>query len=229
MSHSNRSGRHRTSTRFETSSYEGAIAGFRAWFRMLKDWIEVWTDQDLDDVAPRRRVEVIGQGWDAWYGQMKLRPALTVHLDFDYGTAMTPELWKRALDLAARGVEPPTERLLLRDARAAHARGQYRRSVLDAGTALEISLYGLLAAADPSPSPLAEELLVLAKKWTLGTLLSTCTKVLDLPTSISMGLVQLRNDVIHKTARRPTETESSEMIKAATHAASLASPTTNVP
>lgn len=203
--------------------YEGALRAFRHWFRVLKDWIEVWTGQDLDDVAPRKRVEVLAQGWDAWYRGTTFRPPSTIRVDFDYGTAMTPELWMKALGLAASSSEPPAESLLLRDARAAHARSQYRRSVIDAGTALEIALYALLAAANRSQSPLADELLESAKRWTLGTLLLTCKRVCDVPSTVTHELVQLRNEVIHKTARKPTKVESSAMLSAATDAVNAAS------
>ncbi|MCA1712570.1 MAG: hypothetical protein LC789_13430 [Actinobacteria bacterium] len=51
---------------------------------------------------------------------------------------------------------PPIEHLLNRDARAAAVRGDTRRAVLDAGTAAEIVLNGLLANSlhvlDPAPT-----------------------------------------------------------------------------
>jgi hypothetical protein len=109
--------------------------------------------------------------------------------------------------------------------RGAHLRGQYRRAVIDAATALEIALYKLLLDVHRSaPSPLADELLRSAKRWTLRPLRATVARVCDVPSSISEELVTLRNDVVHKTARQPTRFESAAMISGATDAVTLATP-----
>lgn len=201
------------------------VRGFQSWFLALKDWIEVLTHQDLDAVAPRRRVEVEGHNWAAWQGHETLKVPWRLLVDFDYGEPLSLERWQRVLRLAGEGSEPPTEHLLLRDARAAHVRAQYRRAVVDAATALEIALYGLLLGAQASaPGPLADELIRSARKWTLGTLRATVERVYGLPSSITEDLVTLRNDVVHKSARRPTEPESAAMLAAATDAVGIANP-----
>lgn len=201
------------------------IGAFRPWFRLVKDWVEVLTEQDLDDVAPRRRVEVAGHRWAAWAGGAHVRVAQRVVVDFDFGEPVHVERWARVLELVGTGTQPAVEHLLLRDARASHARAQYRRAVVDAATSLEIALHRLLLAEHRRvPTNLADELVRLAERWTLGPLYGTLDRLGLLPTSVTRDLVTLRNSVIHKKAHEPTERESAAMLQAAADSVNAATP-----
>jgi HEPN domain-containing protein len=51
---------------------------------------------------------------------------------------------QRAMDLAGRTARPPAEWLFIRDARSLLRAGEYRRAVIDAATAAELTLTALL-------------------------------------------------------------------------------------
>lgn len=207
-----------------TQLLERSMTALPLWFALLKDWCEVLTGQDLDDVAPRRRVQLEGEGWACWHADAPLTIDHRVIFDLDYGEPLGKSRWDRLLVLVGTGTEPVVEHVLLRDARAAHVRGQYRRAVVDAATALEVSLHRvLLEMHRSSPSALSSELLRVAERWTLGNLVESLAKMGRLPPSVTGNLVKLRNEVIHKRAKEPTEAESAVMLIAAADSVSLAS------
>lgn len=201
------------------------VRAFPPWFRLLKDWVEVLTEQDLDHVAPRKRLELEGDRWAAWVGTADVKVPMRIIVDFDYGKPLHQARWARLLELVGTGTQPAVERLLLRDAHAAHVRGQYRRAVVDAATSLEIALHRLLLAEHrTAPTSLADELMRLAERWTLGTLHGTLERLERTPPSVTADLVALRNSVVHKKAHEPTEAESNSMLQAARDAVNLATP-----
>ncbi|HVE45120.1 MAG TPA: hypothetical protein VNA57_00030 [Acidimicrobiales bacterium] len=202
-----------------------SIATFPQWFDLLKDWVEVLTRQDLDPVAPRKRFELKGDRWAAWLGESELDVPHRFVVDFAYGEPLSESRWTSLLTLVGEGSQPPVEHLLLRDARAAHVRRQYRRSVVDAATALEISLHRLLLAEHRrAPSLLADEFVRSAERWSLGRLQNTLNRLGLVPAGVTADLVRLRNSVVHKTAHEPSEGESATMLTAATDAVNMATP-----
>lgn len=108
------------------------------WFNEVRTWAEIITGQDLD---PNHRVydaEFIGQGLtfiepahDGPLGLLASTPSVL---------PLRAEEWARILELVRDGRNPPLEEVLSRDARAAARRGDNRRAILDAATALEICL-----------------------------------------------------------------------------------------
>lgn len=201
------------------------IGAFPQWFRLLKDWVEVLTKQDLDYMAPRKRLELEGDRWAAWVGKADVEVSVRFIVDFDYGKPLHQARWARLLELVGAGSQPAVEHLLLRDARAAHVRRQYRQAVVDAATSLEIALHRLLLAEHRrDPTRLADELLRLAERWTLGTLQGTLERLGLTPPGVTADLVALRNSVVHKKAHEPTEAESTSMLQAATDASNTATP-----
>jgi len=196
-----------------------------AWFSQVKDWVEVLTLQDLDYTAPRRRVYVEGQGWQAWRRSQPISVRGHVHLDFDRGTPLSSSDWQEVTALVKSEAQPPLTATLLRDARAAMARGQHRRAVVDASTALEIALHQVLVARhELAPSELSGELIRRAERWTLGALRETLGRLDGLPQLVTQEVVELRNAVVHKTAKKPTALESAMVIAAAEAACQAASP-----
>lgn len=196
------------------------------WFSTLKDWCEILTKQDLHVVAPRERVRLDGRGWACWHDGDPIRVRPRIILDFDYGDPVSQTCWNRLVLLAGSGIQPETEHLLLRDARSAHVRRQFRRAVLDAATAIEIALYNLIIKKQlQNPSPLVETLIeVHGKNWSMGTMQNVVAKLGDLPPSMTNDLVALRNAVIHKQASKPTAEESKRMLEAAADLVAIATP-----
>jgi len=200
------------------------------WFSKLKDWCEILMRQDLDVVAPRNRVRVEGAGWACWHDGDPVQVSYRVTVDFDYGKPLYRTHWNHLLTLVGDGIQPPTEYLLLRDARSAQVRGQFRRAVLDAATAMEIALRRLLDEEyQRSPSRLAHELIRSSERWSMGTLWKVVAGLGTLPTSMKENLIGLRNAVVHKNAKMPHGTESKEMLAAASDLLAIASPLDSPP
>lgn len=112
------------------------------WFERLRSWIEVSTAQDLNWEHPRFHAEVEGGGLLVWLvdetgerGQ-KDRSLLTFHMNEERPAHL--RAWLTAANLAGRQIGPPVSHRLMRDARAAYWRNQWRRMVLDASAACEI-------------------------------------------------------------------------------------------
>jgi hypothetical protein len=204
---------------------EMVMAGLSSWFLLVKDWCEVLTRQDLDSIAPRRRVNVEGSEWACWHGDRSIDVPLRISLDFDYGEPLTAQRWGRVLELAGTATQASVEHLLLRDARAADARGQYRRVVVDAATALEIALHRILLAEHrSSPTPLGSELLTMAERWTLGTLIRVVGSIGALPLGVTPDLATLRNEVVHRKAKEPSKSDANQILSAANKAVEYATP-----
>jgi hypothetical protein len=105
--------------------------------------------------------------------------------------------WRAILSKVSGGLSPPTERLLLRDARVAIEEEQTRRAVLDAATATEIALTRLLdGQLHGARSEIAK--LVRRQSRELGRLRQTLKDFgLQLPDSLQRSLINVRNEAIH--------------------------------
>ena len=92
---------------------------------------------------------------------------------------------QRVLLAAGAGLRPPTAVLLRRDASRQHHAGDFRRAVLDAGTAAELALFAVL----PNPK----------ERDTLGTLVAKANRLgrLVRPTA-KQDFVDVRNDAAHR-------------------------------
>lgn len=195
------------------------------WFSTLKDWCEILTKQDLDVVAPRERIRSDGAGWACWYDGDPVRVLPRVIMDLDYGDPVSQTCWDRLVIRAGDGTQPDTEHLLLRDARSAQVRRQFRRAVLDAATAIEIALHLLLVEEyRRNPSPLADERIRLSEHWAMRKLWEEVAGFPNLPRSMTDDLINLRNAVVHKSAKEPTYTESKNMLAAASDLVAIANP-----
>ena len=108
------------------------------WFDSVRTWAEVLTSQDLD---PSHRVydaESVGGGLTF------IEPPHDGALGFTYAMPhirpLRAQEWAGILRFVRDGKRPPLEEVLSRDARAAHRRNANRRAIIDAATALEITL-----------------------------------------------------------------------------------------
>ena len=115
-----------------------AQEGLDAWFDLVRAWVEVLTEQDLDYKSPSHDLTFQGDGFHRWDGTW-----LTKELPATRTRVINPvslDDWMRILRKAREEREPPLEYLVARDARAALLRGDLRRAAIDIGTAAEITL-----------------------------------------------------------------------------------------
>jgi hypothetical protein len=166
------------------------------WFDSVRTWAEVFTGQDLD---PNHRVydaESIGVGLtflDASDDPKGLRIMTPRVLPLRAGE------WAAILQLVRDGKEPPLEELLSRDARASQRRGADRRAVIEAATALEISLGRFVRDREADLPPRQRERL--NDRTALGGYIDIAEQS-QLPLEISVErlrwLSSLRNDAAHR-------------------------------
>lgn len=112
------------------------------WFDQVRSWVEICTGQDLD---PGHRVydaETVGAGLT--FIAPPREGDLGLQLTTRHIQPVTAAEWQLILAAVRDGKEPPLERLLIRDANAAFARRFYRRAIIDAAAALEITLVRIL-------------------------------------------------------------------------------------
>jgi len=63
-----------------------------------------------------------------------------------------------------------------------------------------------------------------SERWTLGKLRKVVAGFVTLPPSMTKDLIALRNAVVHKSAKEPTDTESKAMLAAASDLVAIANP-----
>ena len=115
-----------------------ALEGLDAWFDLVRAWIEILTEQDLDYKSPSYDLTFQGDGFHRWDGLW-----LTKELSATRTRVIRPvslDDWIKTLRKAGERREPPLEYLVARDARAALLRRDLRRAAIDIGTAAEITL-----------------------------------------------------------------------------------------
>ncbi|WP_181698795.1 hypothetical protein [Nocardia sp. GTS18] len=139
------------------------------------------------------------------------------------GKIATKEAVRYCFERAASGDPVPLAWSLISEARALHRARQYRRAVVDAGSAAEMAAYALvqLEFASKTPPGVAKLLVESRGNLTLGTLVGYL-KATDysLPANIFDDLVTIRNKVLHSNKGAgpvlPTESESVTAIEIAT-------------
>jgi hypothetical protein len=127
-----------------------------AWWPSVTDWLGVLTGQDFVGLGIQQR-SILSDGFHAWSGDADgiRRAGYGSFLDVVPGRvqALDRDQLQRAFDLGASEQRPPAEWLLIRDARSLLRVRDYRRAVIDAGSATELALTELLdrrlAGVDP--------------------------------------------------------------------------------
>jgi hypothetical protein len=170
------------------------------WLRRLRIWIEVATGQDLDPTAvtPAVRADLNLFRVDDQGSAERIRderPITTEGIVERNFVGMAT--WRAVLDRAGSNEEPPTERLLLHDARMGLRRRHARRAVLDAGTAAEIAMSRLLDA-ELAGVPAAVGAIVRRQNRELGRLITALRALgVQLSDGLQLELAEPRNTAIH--------------------------------
>jgi hypothetical protein len=173
------------------------------WVQRLSRWIEVATGQYLvatvETPVLRSRSDELELFYVDGQGSAQRIPderPLTVKWEMP-GNFVNEAIWRAVLDRACAGSEPPTERLLLHDARMGLRRRHPRRAVLDAGTAAEIALTRLLDQQLRSLPPAGADV-IRDQGRELGRLVRTVRRLgVPLPDYLQDKLVRPRNEAIH--------------------------------
>lgn len=179
------------------------------WFEQIRTWVETALDQDADPhhalLAPR--LQAAGLHVLTVEGSTVSLPA---HASRIFATLSTYEplslsLLRKIMQRVNAGSVPSDAQLFLRDSRAELRRGRYRRAVIDAGSATEITLADFNQRVTRVTIPL--------RGATLGWYATQSAIVAQahLPAHIMADLVTIRNSAIHHN-RIPTQTEAARAV-----------------
>lgn len=179
------------------------VAHRASWWSLLADWIGVVSMQDLIELGRQRRqsfsrttmwITEPQEGQEpgfSWVQMPELRPYV--------GNPLTKGQLERCMSLAGEARRPPDAWLMLRDARSLLNSGEYRRAVLDAGTAAELALTARLdayLAANSSPE-MAEALMDKYKMLGPLTELAKKLNVAAWPKQFRPQVIEPRNKAVH--------------------------------
>ena len=170
------------------------FADIDKWFESLSTWIEASLDQDTNPTNPIRTTKIYGYGLQVLTiddGVVSL-PASADSI------AVMPKSWqpvtlgllRKIIGHVNNGLIPSDAHLLLRDGRAELRRNHYRKAVIDAGSAVEITLADFNARVTHINT---------GQRPTLGWYVNqpTINSQANLPSNTKADLVEVRNKAIH--------------------------------
>jgi hypothetical protein len=183
------------------SAYAEIYGDMDRWFETFRTWLELISDQDLDPEHPLPTGHSPGNGLSLFaFDQAELDYFLGVRAISAIAHMVTP-LSVARLRLGFRqanlNVAPSDARLLLRDAYAETRRDRTRRAVIDAGSAVELTLADFAA----------REAVSMPAKPTLGAYVIALQARASLPANTKVALVDVRNASIHEN-HTPTHADS---------------------
>ncbi|WP_428690236.1 hypothetical protein [Rhodococcus erythropolis] len=112
------------------------------WFLQVENWVSVVTGDDVDHRQPVYDSNSIGPGLLTWRQDRWQNSGFRISTPTP--TPLTREMLRAILERVGDGDQPPIEHQLWRDSRAALVRGDTRKAVLDAATAVEVCLIDLV-------------------------------------------------------------------------------------
>lgn len=209
-----------------------AMHEIAAWWDLVSSWISIVTRQDFVDIGKTRSGIRVGPVI-AWCGdENDLRvngsreTSITVTNDIGVDRIGESAL-RKCLDLAGSGTQPPDEWLFIRDARSLVNAEQYRRAVIDACTAAELSLTARIDAQFNKNGTNAADREKEFKSHHGISRLKALHKKVGAPESLPKRLVEdvgsIRNKAAHK-GYVPTLTETTLAIQIAATVVELVYP-----
>jgi hypothetical protein len=179
---------------------DSLLAAVPEWFGAVRTWVAALALQDTEADAPLASVSAPGLDLLVWTMDGGVSSTVTqdhtTHVLLRVAPTISHPMMRLIFQLANEARPVPDEHRLLISARAALRREQYRRAVLDAGTATELALTRVV---DDALAPLPERLrdALTSQQRTLGPLVNLASKVVQLPVDINKGLVTPRNRAMH--------------------------------
>lgn len=138
--------------KFEFFNARSAVVGeIEVWWDLVSSWISIFTKQDFVEIGKTGSGIRVGPviTWCGNDDQQRVNGSRDTSIPVvnDVGVDRLGEITlRRCLKLASSETQPPDEWLFIRDARSLVNAKQYRRAVIDACTATELSLTALIDA-----------------------------------------------------------------------------------
>jgi hypothetical protein len=166
-----------------------------SWFEQLRTWVETAIDQDVDPIDSVLASKLHGAGLHVFTieGSIVSLPATAFHMSVKRSTfeSVSLTLLRKIIKLVNAGIMPTDAQSLLRDSKSELRRGRYRRAVIDAGSATEITLADFNNRVTH---------IYLGSRPTLGQYIAQPKIATEakLPPNIKADLVDIRNRAIHQ-------------------------------
>jgi hypothetical protein len=199
-----------------------------AWWRAFTGWLGILLVQDFTQLGVTQ-LSILEYGFHAWSGdeagQLHTPSGSALAVVSPIPELVTAEILCTCADLARKSREPPTEWLLIRDARSLAIAGQDRRALLDAGAAAELALTALLENY-LFPSGEAIQKALFERYKTLGGLKDLAMQLIPqkVPEHLQDELITPRNDAIHKAEQPVSRATALKAIAKATELVALLHP-----
>lgn len=183
----------------------GAVRELEAWWAVLSSWISVFTRQDFVEIG-KTRGGIRSGPIVTWSGDKDgYRVNATIDTSLPVVSDDVDILDHRTLTgcmrLAGDGAQPPDAWLFIRDARSLVNARQYRRAVLDAGTAAELAMTALIDAKHNHLNLLEREKLLEKHRglWEMSGLMEQ-SQAGTRPPGLQKDLAEPRNQAAHEGA-----------------------------
>ncbi|MDT5303612.1 MAG: hypothetical protein QOG79_6934 [Mycobacterium sp.] len=180
------------------------IQELEAWWSLVSTWISIFTKQDFVEIGKTRRAMRVGPivTWNGGADGLRVNGSKETSIPNVNEEGGVEILNHQALlactRLAASGTPPPDEWLFIRDARSLVNARQYRRAVIDAGTAAELAMTALIDPTRTGMNLLQREKLFEKNRglWELSNLMVT-QKAGTRPYRLRQDLAEPRNRAAH--------------------------------
>lgn len=197
-----------------------------AWWGLFAQWASLFTAQDVADGSTLRGIQA-GPVW-TWECDQGLRRKPSSNTSWPIRHE-PPNLLDHAtleacMTLTACGDPPPDEWLFIADARSLINTGDYRRAVIDAGTAAELAMTEILDQYFAATETNVRDA-VLSRSRTLegrATLIKEL-RAAQIPPDFTSGLKTPRNRAAHG-GERPSRTAAATAVRIATEIVEQAHP-----
>ena len=175
------------------------------YWALCKDWLEILTGQDINSgstwSSKRREFNVWTENGDGPDAQKHGYSDIHSHSvnSLIPSEPISRRILENSLIQALEGVEVPLDDRLLRDARRSINLGDFRKSVIDCGSAIEVVLSKELIKLYVAKGKPQEDIDRLANKGTLGIIIDAwCHEGTNDFSNLDFSVSDLRNDIIHR-------------------------------
>jgi hypothetical protein len=202
------------------------LAAIGPWAANVAEWTEAFVDQETGRVPSDRSGFLRGHGLEIWAVEGRLtstRQTQTVFQARALPQTLNRHTLFRIIHQTNRQRPLPEEHRLLIEARTAVRHGQYRRAVIDAGTASELAMTelfdrGLARIGEPLRTSLKKENRTLGRLAELLAPLPAAAR-----SDITEDLVRVRNNAVHANVT-PTQDQAMKAVAIAEGLTNLVRP-----
>ncbi|WP_131809426.1 hypothetical protein [Mycolicibacterium iranicum] len=182
-----------------------AVRELEAWWELVSSWISVFTRQDFVEIGKTHNGIRVGPiiTWSGGTDGYRVNGSIdkSIPVVSDQVEILDHRTLTACMAHAANGSQPPDAWLFIRDARSLVSARQYRRAVIDAGTAAELAIIALVDPTLASMNFLEREKLYEKNRglWELSNLMVTQSAGTR-PARLQQDLAEPRNRAAHEGA-----------------------------